>query len=462
MKNTLPILLLMAGALTLNAATPEKPNIILILADDLGYGDVGFTGGKAARTPELDKLAAEGLVLSDFHTNGVACTPTRAAMMTGRYQQRSGLSNVLFVGRESQKGTGMAPHEVLIPERLREAGYKSALMGKWHLGSQPGAHPMQQGFDEFIGFLEGHVDYTNKWNRMWPDWNRGYEKFTEDGYLPHLLTRHTIDFIEANKDRPFFVYLAHACPHTPHMLPGDPPVYGSDAKGKAENEQPEKYVPMITEMDNGIGEIANKLRELRIDKKTLVIFTSDNGQVADLAPVASAGPYRGGKGDMYEGGHRVPFLAWWPGSIAPGTISSQTAMTADLFPTFLDLAGLPMPSERPLDGLSLKETLLSGKPLPERILFWDNAREKAVRDGKWKLVDINDRKKNIHARELYDLEADAGETNDLAASQPEIAARLFRELEKWSADVAEGATPQPHYEISSDEVSNKPKHQKAP
>jgi arylsulfatase A-like enzyme len=198
-------------------------------------------------------------------------------------------------------------------------------------------------------------------------------------------------------------------------------------------------------MDKGIGEITAKLRELGIDKKTLVLFTSDNGQVVDLAPVASAGPYRGGKGDMYEGGHRVPFLAWWPGTITPGKTSAQTAMTVDLFPTFLDLAGLPMPAERPLDGISLKETLLTGKPLPHRLLFWDNVRQKAVRDGKWKLVIVNDPKKKIRANELYDLEADPGETKDLAASQPEIAARLSRELEKWSADVANGATPQPFY-----------------
>jgi len=446
MKKTIALTVCAAALVTsLSAAGTRPPNIILILADDLGWGDVGFNGGKQARTPELDKLASEGLVLTDFHSNGAACTPTRAALVTGRYQQRSGLKNALFVGNKSQAGIGMAPHEVLIPERLREAGYKSALMGKWHLGGDPGAHPMAQGFDEFIGYLEGHMDYTSKWNRRWPDWNRGYEKFTEEGYLTHLLTRHTLDFIEANKERPFFIYLAHSCPHAPHMLPGDPPIYGGDKTNKPEHVRPEKYVPMITEMDKGIGEITAKLRELGIDKKTLVLFTSDNGQVVDLAPVASAGPYRGGKGDMYEGGHRVPFLAWWPGTITPGKTSAQTAMTVDLFPTFLDLAALPMPAERPLDGISLKETLLTGKPLPHRLLFWDNVRQKAVRDGKWKLVIVNDPKKKIRANELYDLEADPGETKDLAASQPEIAARLSRELEKWSADVANGATPQPFY-----------------
>jgi arylsulfatase A len=453
--------LLPALALTFaSAAPPPKPNIILILADDLGWGDVGFNGGQQARTPNLDRLAAEGLVLTDFHSNGAACTPTRAALMTGRYQQRSGMKNALFVGNKLQEGIGMAPQEVLIPERLREAGYRSALFGKWHLGGQPGAHPLAQGFDEFIGYLEGHMDYTTKWNRMWPDWNRGYEKFTEDGYLTHLLTNHTIEFI-TKKQTPFFIYLAHSCVHTPHMLPGDPPVYGGNKSEAAEHVQPEKYVRMITEMDTGIGEIVATLKKLGIEKNTLVLFTSDNGQIVDAAPVASAGPYRGGKGDMYEGGHRVPFLAWWPGTVRPGGKPVATAMTMDLFPTFLDLAGLSLPTDRPLDGTSLKPVLLQDGKLPDRTLFWDNGRGQAVRSSNMKLVRLLPRGSRTRTTELFDLAADPGETTDLSAQQPEKLREMERLLEAWMGDVAAGATPQPAYP-KEDKPKARPKRTAAP
>lgn len=426
------------------AVAADKPNIILILADDLGWGDVGFNGGALAKTPHLDRLAAEGLVLTDFHSNGAACTPTRAALLTGRYQQRSGMVNALFVGNERQKGMGLAPQEVLIPEAIQAAGYRSALFGKWHVGGQPEAHPLVQGFGEFIGYLEGHMDYTSKWNRLWPDWNRGYEKFTEEGYLTHLLSRYTVEFIERNKDRPFFIYLAHSCPHAPHMLPGDPPIYGTKPPSKTEHVQPEKYVPMITEMDKGIGEIIGKLRELGIEKNTLVLFSSDNGPVADMAPIASAGPYRGGKGDMYEGGHRVPFVAWWPGTIQPGTTSAATAITMDLMPTFIDLAGLPPQARPALDGVSLKPLLLGRGGLPQRTLFWDNGRGLAVREGSLKLV-VNRADPRNPVTELFDLSADPGERNDLAAQKPETAAALRKKLDDWSAAVKDGAVRQPFF-----------------
>lgn len=428
------------------ASLPVRPNVILILADDLGWGDVGFNGNPAARTPHLDRMAAEGMILTDFHSNGAACTPTRAALLTGRYQQRSGLVNALFVGNRMQAGIGMAQHERLLPGRLREIGYASAIFGKWHLGGQPGAHPLNFGFDAFIGNIEGHIDYISKWNRLWPDWNRGFERFTEDGYATHLLSGYTVDFIAAKKDRPFFIYLSHACPHTPHMIPGDPPMYGQE--GPKKSSQPEKYIRMIEEMDRGIGDILAKLRDLKLDVKTLVIFTSDNGQSREAEPFASAGPFRGAKGDMYEGGHRVPFAAWWPGVIPAGATSSAPAMTMDLNATVLDLAGLPMPGDRPLDGVSLKRLLLDGEPPPPRVLFWDNGRGQAVRAGKWKYVAVTDPKQKIRTRELFDLDVDLGEANDVSGAHPDVAKRMSDALTQWMKDVREGATVQPVYKTS--------------
>jgi arylsulfatase A-like enzyme len=440
----LPSLLLLLLAAPLSA---QPPNILLILADDLGWGDVGFNGGKEARTPNLDRLAAGGMVFTDFHSNGATCTPTRAALMTGRYQQRSGMVNALFVGEERQKGCGLVPQETLIPEALAPAGYRSAILGKWHLGGDAGAHPLRQGFHEFIGNIEGHIDYISKWNRKFADWNRGFEKFEEPGYATHLLTKHAIETIAASQAgdpagrKPFFIYLAHACPHTPHMLPGDPPMYGTDQP--KETKQPEKYIPMIAEMDKGIGDIVAKIEELGIEKNTLVLFLSDNGPSPEAGPHGSAGPYRGFKGDLYEGGHRVPFLAWWPGTIPPGTKSDATAMTIDLLPTFLDLAGLPAPADRPLDGTSLKPVLLGGGALPPRTIFWQNGRGQAVRDGNLKL--FVSRGREGRAVELFDLAADPSEKRDLAAERPETVSALQSKLAAWENDVAEGAVKQPAY-----------------
>jgi arylsulfatase A len=427
------------------AQARENPNIILILADDLGYGDVGFNGCEQVQTPHLDRLAREGMVFHDFHSNGAACTPTRAALLTGRYQQRSGLVNALFVGNERQLGHGLSPQEILIPEVLKDAGYVSAVFGKWHVGSEPGAHPLNQGFDRFVGNIEGHMDYISKWNRKWYDWNSGFEKFEEEGYVTHLLTRHTIDFIRENREQPFFIFLSHACPHTPHMLPDDEPMYGTS--NPKVTVQPEKYVPMIEEMDKGVGEILAALDETGLSEKTMVIFTSDNGPHHNAG---TAQPYRGNKGDVYEGGHRVPFAIRWPGTIPAGSHSSATAITMDLMPTFLELAGLSHP--RPLDGLSLVPVLLENRSLPERTLFWDNGRGLAVRDGDLKLVRVQDRKTRQWSTELYNLKTDPSEQEDLAGQKPEAFKQLEEKLESWRQEVHRNSVNQPVYDVKKETV----------
>lgn len=431
----------MTGLVSSSAQEQRPPNIVFIMADDLGYGDVGFNEGSApdARTPHLDQLAREGMVFRDFHANGAACTPSRAAFLTGRYQQRSGLVNALFVGHPRQQGFGLAPREVLIPAALEKAGYVSGIFGKWHVGGDEGSHPLRQGFNEFIGNIEGHLDYISKWNRRWYDWNRGVETFEEEGYVTHLLTRHTIDFIERHKDRPFFVFLSHACPHTPHQLPGDEPMYGSDNPVVAIHL--EKYYPMIEEMDKGIGEIMETLRRLGIDDNTLVIFTSDNGPHPQAG---SSGVFRGTKSQVYEGGHRVPLAVRWPGVIKPGQVTDSTAMLMDWMPTFIELAGLPPQQEPALDGISLAPLLRGEADLPPRHLFWDNNRGQAVRDGEWKLVMIR-QEGGQRLVELFNLADDPSESEDLSSRYPERTAQLEALLADWMRDVRRGAVQQPAY-----------------
>ena len=435
----------MAGLAGLAAAADvsaqDKPNIILILADDLGYRDVGFTGGEI-RTPHLDRLAAEGMILTDFHANGPTCTPSRAALLTGRYQQRSGLVTALQAGNPDYDYIGLAPHEITIPTLLRNAGYRSALLGKWHLGSNLGAHPLRQGFDVFIGNLGGHVDYiSRRGSRGNDDWYNGFEPLQEEGYVTHLLTGHTLDFMRENRENPFFIFLSHACPHTPHQVPGDEPAYReSGASGGGVDAA--KYGAMIGEMDAGVGLILEELENLGLDQKTVVIFTSDNGP---HPRAGSAGPYRGRKSQLHEGGHRVPFAARWPGKIPAGSVRDETVMLMDLMPTFLGLAGLEPPAEPVLDGLSLTPLLLKGGELPQRTLFWDNVNNRAVRDGVWKMVSVLDRPTRSWSTELYRLDEDPGESRDLSQKHPETLQRLQRLYDQWSGEVRRGAVSQPFY-----------------
>lgn len=424
---------------TLPSGNDRPPNIILILADDLGYGDVGFNGNEAVSTPHLDRLASEGVIFTDFHANGPTCTPTRAALLTGRYQQRSGLNTALQFGNPNYDRMGLVASEVIIPQFLREANYTSALIGKWHLGSHIDSHPISQGFDHFIGNLGGHVDYISKYNRREYDWWHGMELVEEDGYVTHLLTEHTLRFIRDNRDQPFFIFLSHAAPHTPHQLPGDAPVYGPNGTGGA-GVDASKYYPMIEIMDQGVGEILDEINRLGLDRNTLVIFTSDNGP---HPRAGSSGPFRGHKSLLYEGGHRVPFAARWPGVIPAGKVLEEISMTMDLLPTFLEIAGLDLPDEPSLDGVSLHNLWKTAQPLNPRLLFWDNVNNRAVRNGPWKLVSVLDRSTRSWTSELFNLDQSLAEDVDLSAQYPERLDQLLRAYSEWSDEVNTGAIEQP-------------------
>lgn len=430
--------LLAVGAVPVGtrAADRGRPNFVVIVADDLGYGDLSSYGGRIS-TPAIDALAAAGVRFTDFHANGAMCSPTRAAFLTGRYQQRSGIEQALDV----TPGTGLRPQPTLA-SRLREAGYATGAFGKWHLGADPGMRAPDHGFDEFIGLLTGDGDYHSRIDRPGrPDWWRGTEPWTEEGYTTELITRHAISFLERHRDRPFFLYVPHLAVHFPWQGPNDPAdrVAGVDyrpgvAKFGTRSDKRAAFVEMVHALDHSVGRIRARLRELELERNTLVVFFSDNGGYTvdrgGYVGVSSNGILRGQKGDMYEGGHRVPGLASWPGRIPAGVTSDATAMSMDWLPTLLELAGAS-PAREPWasDGMSLVGHLTSGVGLPGRQLFWRQNERKAVREGPWKLVVAPS------GTELYDLSADPGEKRDRAGGELARVAALSAALARWEQDV---------------------------
>ena len=416
-----------------DTAKARKPNVIIILADDMGYGDASCYDGWID-TPNLDRLATEGLKFTDFHSSGAVCSPTRAGLMTGRYQERAGIPGVVNADpKVAAHHTGLFPSEVTFPELLQEAGYTSGLMGKWHLGYTKKFNPMHHGFERFRGYVSGNIDYVSHYDRMGVyDWWDGLELIKEEGYSTYLITKHAVEFIEDHKDRPFCLYVAHEAVHAPDQAPSDPAQRGPEVArgGKPKRSQKETYALMMKAMDKGIGEITAKVKQLGLAENTLIFFFSDNGPRSP----GVAGPLRGRKGSVYEGGHREPAVAWWPGKIKPGTTSSDLSICIDLMPTMLELAGASVPAGHKLDGISLASHMLEGKPLGHRKLFW---RGEAMRDGQWKLVKAGKRS------ELYDLATDLAEKTDLSATHPDRARQMEAAIEAWKKDVATGATKQP-------------------
>jgi arylsulfatase A len=425
-------------------AAEPRPNFIIILADDMGYADLSVYGNDRYKTPHLDALARSGLRFTDFHSNGTVCSPTRAALLTGRYQQRTGVDEVVFADPQQGKRDthGLKPSEVTFAKRLRSAGYRTALMGKWHLGYAPQFNPVHHGFDEFRGFVSGNVDFHSHIDQAgFADWWHNLQLRDEPGYTTHLITRHAVRFIEEQQDRPFCLYVAHEAPHSPYQGPKDPPVRGPHAATPLAGAEIQRaYREMVQEMDRGVGEIVATLQRLGLTGRTLVFFFSDNGGTRE----SNNGALRGTKGTVWEGGHRVPAIAAWPGRIKPGTTTDQLALGMDLMPTLLELAGTTTPAGHQLDGVSLAGLLLQGKALPERTVFWGYNRRYAVRQGPWKLV-VNPsaagaaKKKASAAADpelgLYDLSRDVAEATNLATAQPERVRALQAALTRWQQDV---------------------------
>ncbi len=419
-------------------ADERSPNFVIIMADDLGYGDIGCYGSDSIPTPNLDALAENGMKFTDYHSNGAVCSPTRAALVTGRYQQRSGISGVVTAA--NHRDTGLAIAETTFADVLGKNGYATAIFGKWHLGYDPRFNPSHNGFDEFIGYVSGNVDFFSHVDQAgYEDWWKQAELTPEEGYTTHLITKHGIRFIEESRDRPFCLYLPHEAPHYPYQGPNDSPIRELGHAGAVHGEREDiaaAYREMVVEMDKGVGEIVATLEKLGLAENTLVFFCSDNGANTK----GDNGGLRGFKGQIWEGGHRVPAIASWPGKIAAGSTTDTTALSMDLFPTMLDAAGIEIDPELALDGVSLLPTLTQQGQVADRTLFWDVGRGVAARKGPWKyVVERPKGKKGAKADdpivELYDLSKDLAEKSPV--ENDEVSAELKAALEAWQASWAD-------------------------
>lgn len=424
----------------INAQTGKQPNFIVILADDMGYGDIGCYGNTDIKTPNLDRMAAQGLLLTDCHSNGALSTPTRAALLTGRYQQRAGLEGVILENIPEHRTAGLQPGEVTFAKVLKDNGYSTALIGKWHLGRMEKYNPLNFGFDRFFGFKTGNVDYQSHLDVNGdPDWWDGLECKGYPGYSTELITQQSIEFISDNRNKPFCLYVAHACPHDPIQGPTDPAYrHLSVSPGQttpANRPARDAYRDMIENMDKGIGEILDTLESLSLDKKTFIVFMSDNGPNLRYG---SAGQLRGEKSSMFEGGHRVCGIMYMPSVIKPGIVCHQPVMSMDMFPTMVKMAGIKYKSGKPLDGIDL-QPLFKGKKLKERTLFWALGPRKAVRDGNWKLViiakELPGKTELVNEYFLFDITKDVAEKNNIAPGNQAIISKLMNKLSKWETEV---------------------------
>jgi arylsulfatase A len=468
-------------------ASEPPPNVIVILADDLGYADLSCQGSTTIATPRLDRLAREGVRFTDAYSAAPFCSPSRAALLTGRLPARAGLPYVLFPAEHH----GLPAAEITLAELLQTRGYATACIGKWHLGWNPTFRPHRQGFDVFFG-----LPYSNDSNE-WPvgepflqvmgleplpliDGDRVVEAPVDQSTLTQRYTERAVAFIRENRDRPFFLYLPHTMPHTPQYAS---PGFAGKSKGGL-------YGDTVEEIDASTGVILDTLRELGLDERTLVIFSSDNG-APSRAPAGAPGaakakkagaagnprfpgrsfagsnePLRAGKGTTFEGGIRVPFLARWPGRIAPGRVVADPVSLLDIFPTCAALAGVALPGDRVIDGRDIRSVLTgpsaAGANEPRTLYHYFGYQAQALREGRWKLFLAVDRRPeprpvslwydhlpalfDTHHRllaepELYDLSRDPGEKHNLAREHPEVVARLTRAAREFDAALMRDRRP---------------------
>ncbi|MFK8113876.1 MAG: sulfatase [Rubripirellula sp.] len=422
------------------AAEQARPNILFILADDLGYGDLGCYGCPDIRTPHLDRLADEGIRFTDFYANGSVCSPTRAAFMTGRYQHRIGMEHAVYY---QERGKGLPPEEKTIADELKAAGYVTGLAGKWHLGYDFDRRPTQQGFDHFLGLLGGNHHYFEHMDRIGTHdlWLNNAPIKRDGVYTTDLITEDAMRFLEKNRDKPFFLYLSHPAPHFPWQGPGDAGKRVEPKKPSWQQGERKTYVTMVEHMDQRIGDVLAKLDKLGLRENTLVVFTSDNGGHT----LSRNAPLRDFKGTRWEGGTRVPCMVRWPAVIKPGIESKQVGITMDWTATFRRVAGLAVDTVAG-DGLSLLPLLRSPNEIRERTIFWrrrPSARRKkvragrAVRMGNWKLISYDDGEQH-----LFNLDNDPSETSNLADQAPERVEQLLSAIDEWEQGV-DSDTPSP-------------------
>ncbi|WP_157637692.1 sulfatase [Flexithrix dorotheae] len=417
----------------------NRPNIILIMADDLGYGELSCYGSSTLNTPNLDALAAGGMKFTDFHSNGPVCSPTRAALMTGMYQQRTGVEGVITAANHRE--VGLSLNETTLAEELLKLGYACGMYGKWHLGYAEKFNPTYQGFEDFAGFVSGNVDYHSHIDQEgYFDWWINKALKDEKGYTTDLITQHGIDYIRKNNPsktgKPFFLYLSQEAPHYPIQGRNDKPVR-KEGSGKYIRKVPKDstqiiYKEMIETMDEGVGDVMQALTDEGLVENTIVIFCSDNGAAAGRG---DSGGLRSFKASIYEGGHRVPAIISYQGKIRSGQVNHDQVMSMDFLPTLVDFAG-GTPTHKNIDGISIKDMLLNETILPKRDLFWSFKNRKAMRSGKWKLIVIPRDGKEV--LELYDLENDLAESVNLADEEPELVKEMQQKLIQWENEVRTG------------------------
>ncbi len=427
------LLLFVVQVTSVQAQDSKQPNIILIMADDLGYAGLSSFGGKGIATPNLDKLANSGVKCTNFYSNSTVCSPTRVALLTGRYQQRVGLDHIYYHCLDDD---GLDPEEnTVLAKELKKAGYHTGAFGKWHLGSGEKYQPKNHGFDEFVGFLDGNIDFISHHNtESEPDWWVDHKLQNQEGYATTLLNNAAVDFIENNHKKPFFLYLPHAAVHVPMQGPNDKATRTDDFYAYridqhfSEKEYMRRYSEMLSSMDDGVGEIVNTLEKYNIDKNTLIIFLSDNGgEKLGVKHGKVNGNNRGHKVTMYEGGIKVPALFYWKGKLDSGTVNDEVMLSMDIFPTVLKLAGVKPNKKQKPDGIDLWESLEKNTTLKERDVFWMHTERLVMRSGDLKLIRQNE------GVELYDLAKDPMEQNDLSKKQEytSIVKKMVKESDSW-------------------------------
>lgn len=460
-------LLALGSAISSNAADPRPPNIVLIVSDDQGYRDLGCFGSDEIQTPHLDRLASQGVRLTNFYVTWPACTPSRGSLLTGRYPQRHGVYDMIrneapdygkkYTAEEYavtfERIGGMDTREVLLPKMLSEAGYVSGIFGKWDLGVSRRYLPLARGFDDFYGFCNTGVDYFTHERYGVPSMYRNNSPTEEDKgkYCTYLFQREAVRFLRHNRERPFLLYVPFNAPHSASNL--DPKIrsaaqgpdefksrypqlseraafvdgkrYGKPAQVANRAKRRLEYASSVTCMDAAIGELLKLLREFQLEQNTIVIFFSDNGGSGS----ADNSPLRGHKSQMFEGGLRVPCIVRYPPRIPAGTSSSEFLTTLEILPTLINLAGAAAPEGLVLDGFDALDVLSGETASPRQEMYWQRRDDKAARVGDWKWVDSE------RGGGLFDLSADVGESNDLSASRPGKLQELKARFANWRSEM---------------------------
>ena len=407
-------------------APARKPNIIVIVADDLGYGEVACHGKQEIPTPRIRSIAQNGVCFSNGYVTCPVCSPTRAGLITGRYQQRFGHEFNPGPAAQAEDNFGLPLDQVTLADRLKKLGYATGMVGKWHLGYKNEFRPLKRGFDEFFGFLGGAHSYVDSQADSNNPIYRGNEPVEEKSYLTDAFGREAVAFIDRHKQHPFFLYLTFNAVHAPLQAPDK---YLSRFSGTSD-ERRKTFAAMLSALDDNVGSVLDKLAQEKLDENTLVFFIGDNGGPTPRTSSGN-GPLHGFKAQVWEGGIRVPYMVQWKGKLPAGKIYDQPVTSLDIVPTAVAAAGGAIAESQPLDGVDLLPYLSGQKSgSPHENLYWRFGPQWAIRQGDWKLL-----KPPQGGVQLYDLARDVGEEHDLAAQKPELASQLQKTFDQWNTEL---------------------------